>query len=108
VEAAVEAAQHTASSVAADESVILDNDIQIEVDKPPTPCPTTSLPQSSATPRNAKKRQFKCIDDTLGHEKRELQCELMKLKIYKHKLEVLKLERELTLPPSEFTKQLTE
>jgi len=104
----VEAEQHAASFVAAGESVILDKDVEIEVDKPPTPCPTSSLPQSSVTPRNPKKWQFKCVHDTLGQKKRELQCELMKLKIYKPKLEVLKLEKELSLPPSEFTKKFSE
>jgi hypothetical protein len=39
-------------------------------------------------------------------KKRELQNELLGIEIYKSKLQVLKLERELKLWPSEFTKDI--
>jgi len=54
--------------------------------------------------RNRKRKLFVQRDnDESTDEKRALQKELMKAKIYKHKLEILKLERELDLPNSEFT-----
>jgi hypothetical protein len=39
-------------------------------------------------------------------EKRQLQAELIRVEIYKSKLEALKLERELGVFPSEFTQDI--
>jgi len=105
----VETAENVAPS-SVDDDELTDKNAEVEVDKQNSPLPIVCVSQTADTPRNPKKRQFKCMNmnNSSANEKRELQCELMKLKIYKHKLEVLKLERELTLPPSEYTKEICE
>lgn len=55
-----------------------------------------------------KSRQLKRKSDTAKQilvAQKEAKLELMKLQIYKTKLEALKLERELNLPRSGFTKE---
>jgi len=56
--------------------------------------------------RSNKRKLYLGRDCNESYEqKRSLQNDLMKIKIYKHKLEILKLERELNLPESEFTSE---
>lgn len=39
-------------------------------------------------------------------KRKKLQCSLLEMKLYKHRLECLKLEKELLLPSSTFTYEL--
>jgi len=72
--------------------------------EPETPPPTNSRIASGE--RNKLKRRFINTQSEEQIQKHKLQSELMQIKIYKHKLEVFKLEKELNLPASDFTKEL--
>jgi hypothetical protein len=77
-----------------------------------SPCPRTpsQIPRelsaskvtSDPSPTENRSRTWKDINNEEIGVKRKLQCELMQIKLYKHKLEVMKLERELSLPPSTY------
>jgi hypothetical protein len=66
-----------------------------------SPCPRTPS-TSDPSPTGNHSRTRKDINNEEIGVKRKLQCELMQIKIYKNKLEVMKLERELSLPPSSY------
>ncbi|KAL1516191.1 hypothetical protein ABEB36_000110 [Hypothenemus hampei] len=60
----------------------------------------------SPTPNTAKKRKETLPKNDKSDNIKKLKEELISIEIYKNKLEVLKLERELNLPMSVFTKDL--
>jgi len=64
---------------------------------------STSMDQSnsSGSKKNVKRRYLE--DSTHIQKKIDLQIELMEIKIYKHRLEALQLEKEIGIPRSKFT-----
>lgn len=65
---------------------------------------TGVLPASKSSRRKRASGSSRHFDD---HEKR-LKLELLKVEVYHRKLQCLKLERDLQLPPSEFTRGIAE
>jgi hypothetical protein len=82
-----------------------------------TPETIPSIPSPTLAPSRLGKYQFGRKNlrrtpvgqtDAAVTKKQKLQCELMEIKIYKHRLECLRIERDLSLPRSTFTEKVFE
>jgi len=86
---------------------LLDEEAQ---DRPSTSQVLDSVPHATLSSRPQKRRRSSVADepevDNGASRKRELQFEVLEIQVYKHKLECLKLERELQIETSKFTENL--
>jgi len=74
---------------------------------PATQISTPKDASNSCGLRKTLKRRI--YEDSPNYQRKvDLQNELMEIKIYKHRLEVLKLEKDIGLPTSKFTKVIFE